>query len=74
MILASAKPSEYTNGVTSSNRISIGQTDKGNRESFVNRLIPQVRKNRKVLFGFFHPYCKQYVTERSNKQYDVLLT
>lgn len=57
MILASAKPSEYTNGVTSSNRISIGQTDKGNRESFVNRLIPQVRKNRKVLFGFFHPYC-----------------
>lgn len=57
MILAGAKPSEYTNGVRSSNKISIGQSDKRHREDFVNRLVPQLRKNGKVLFGFFHPYC-----------------
>lgn len=57
MIMASNRPSDYTNGVFSSNKILIGQADKSDREGFVNRLIPQLGKNRRILFGFFHPYC-----------------
>lgn len=57
MILASSNPSEYSNCIDKGNRISIGQADKLNREKFVNDLAPQLRKFKRVLFGFFHPYC-----------------
>lgn len=57
MILASNRPCEYSNGPTSSSKISIGQSDKLHREEFVNKLVPELRKNRRILFGFFHPYC-----------------
>lgn len=55
MILAAAKPCEYGNGPASSNQISIGVSDKMQREQFVNGLIPQ--KHSRTLYGFFHPYC-----------------
>ncbi|QLL31462.1 hypothetical protein HG536_0B03250 [Torulaspora globosa] len=57
MILASARPCEYSNGISSSNSISIGQSDKLHREEFVNKLVPELRRNKRVLYGFFHPYC-----------------
>lgn len=57
MILASSRPCEYTNGRGKNNRISIGQSDKLNRQEFINNLVPQFRKQKRILFGFFHPYC-----------------
>lgn len=57
MILASTMPREYGNDRASSNRISIGQHDKLHRENFINKLVPELRKHQRVLYGFFHPYC-----------------
>ncbi|CAR27609.1 hypothetical protein ZYGR_0N00910 [Zygosaccharomyces rouxii] len=57
MILAAAKPCEYGNGPTSNNQISIGVSDKLQREQFINSLVPQLRSSPRTLYGFFHPYC-----------------
>lgn len=57
MILAAAKPCEYGNGPLSNNQISIGVSDKLQREQFVNNLVPQLRTGPRILYGFFHPYC-----------------
>lgn len=57
MVLASAKPSEYSNGPQLSTKISIGQSDKLHREEFVNKLVPELRQHKRFLYGFFHPYC-----------------
>ncbi|SCV00970.1 LAME_0G13168g1_1 [Lachancea meyersii CBS 8951] len=56
MILASFKPSDYTNKVYGS-RIHVGAEDRKNRESFVNRLVPSKRPYKRVIYGYFHPYC-----------------
>lgn len=52
-ILASEKPSDYTNNFYG-NKIHIALADRKNRERFIGNLgQPSERK----LFGFFHPYC-----------------
>ncbi|CEP61327.1 alpha-1,2-mannosyltransferase ALG11 LALA0_S03e00386g [Lachancea lanzarotensis] len=56
MILASFKPSDYSNRVYGS-KIAVGPEDRQNRETFINRMIPAKRTYNRVIYGFFHPYC-----------------
>ncbi|SCU89831.1 LAFA_0E21242g1_1 [Lachancea sp. 'fantastica'] len=56
MILASLKPSDYSNK-TYGSKIAVGTQDRQNREEFVNRMVASERAYKRIIYGFFHPYC-----------------
>lgn len=60
VILASANPSLYSTGPKTNNYLQLQQPDLGdNFDEFIDRTSPKQISDpsRKIIFGFFHPYC-----------------